>query len=194
MKTISQLKTMALGQLKSNWYMAIIAALILSALKLLAIGSIGRFFNFYIIVWMAIMGPLWFGFVKYFLKMKRKEPFALENLFDGFKLYVPSFLLALLIYIFTLLWALLFVVPGIIAAISYSQAYFILVDNPDLSAMEAIKKSKEMMCGHKWFYFKMLFSFIGWGLLCLFTVGIGFLWLIPYAQMTVTNFYDELKS
>ena len=95
---------------------------------------------------------------------------------------------------FTFLWTLLLVVPGIVALMRYSQAWFIMADDPNIRPMEAIEKSKQMMDGHKWEYFVLGLSFIWWFLLCCVTLGIGLLWLIPYIQTTVANFYDDLKS
>lgn len=191
MKTISQLKSMALEQLKGKWTNAVIAALVFYAITFL-FGGVG-IFTFHILT-LLVIGPLYFGLFEYFMRIKRQEPAVLENLFDGFKKFIPSFLLVLLINIFVILWALLLIIPGIIAALSYSQAFFILIDNPELSAVEAIKKSKAMMYGHKWRYFVLSLSFIGWGILAILTAGIGFLWLLPYMLTTIINFYDELKG
>lgn len=193
MNSISNLKTVSLEQLKGNWYNAVIASLVFFAINSF-VGVLGGYSNLFNVVSLAIAGPLYFGLVKYFLKTKRKETVILENLFDGFKVYVPALLLSLLMTIFTFLWALLLIVPGIIAALSYSQAFFILIDNPEISAMDALKKSKEMMNGHKWNYLGLVFSFIGWAILALLTCGIGFLWLTPYFHTTLSNFYDELKT
>ncbi|MPN61797.1 hypothetical protein SDC9_209541 [bioreactor metagenome] len=92
--------------------------------------------------------------------------------------------------IFVILWSLLLIVPGIIAAIRYSMCFYILADNPDIGIMEALNESKRMMRGNKWKYFCLNLSFIGWGLLCICTVGIGFLWLTPYVETSVIAFYD----
>lgn len=96
--------------------------------------------------------------------------------------------------VFTFLWSLLFIIPGIIASLSYSMVYFIALDNLELSALDVIRKSKEMMRGHKGEYFVLGLSFIGWGILGIFTLGILYLWLIPYMQVTMANFYNELKE
>lgn len=83
---------------------------------------------------------------------------------------------------FVFLWSLLLFVPGIIKTLSYAMTNYILVDKPELSANEAINLSKDMMYGHKFDLFYLYLSFAGWFILCLFTLGIGFLWLYPYAQ------------
>jgi len=96
--------------------------------------------------------------------------------------------------VFTLLWALLLVVPGIIAAIRYSMAYYILNDNPEIGAMDAIRRSKEMMEGHKMRFAEMWLSFLGWFLLGIFTFGLGMIYAIPYYRAAKANFYLDLKE
>jgi uncharacterized membrane protein len=181
-----EMRAAARQQLKGRWGMPILACflfwVIMSVVSGIPFGGI------------VVGGPLMLGLVRYIVMFKRDEDPQLENLFDGFKLFSKAFLLQLLITIFTFLWALLFIIPGIIASISYSQAYFILNDNPDMDYMEAIRQSKQMMIGYKGRYFMLCLSFIGWGILCLFTFGIGFLWLGPYVQLTLTHFYEDLKN
>src|SRR6185369_11915903 len=99
-----------------------------------------------------------------------------------------------LMAMYIVLWALLFVIPGIIAAISYSQTFFILAENPDMDPMVALEKSKAMMDGNKWKYFDLCIRFLGWAVLCVFTLGIGFLWLIPWMQITFAMFYEDVKK
>jgi uncharacterized membrane protein len=96
--------------------------------------------------------------------------------------------------LYILLWSLLFIIPGIIVAISYSMVFFILVDDPNIKITEALKKSKKMMFGYKWKYFCLGFRFIGWILLAALTFGVGFLWLLPYMQVSYAKFYDDIKK
>lgn len=95
---------------------------------------------------------------------------------------------------FVFLWSLLLFVPGIIKTLSYAMTNYILVDKPELSANEAINLSKDMMYGHKFDLFYLYLSFAGWFILCLFTLGIGFLWLYPYAQAAQVSFYLDVKE
>ena len=95
------------------------------------------------------------------------------------------------IYIF--LWPLLFI-PGIIASYSYMMTPYILADNPELSASEAIKISKQMMRGNRWRLFCLKISFFGWSILCILTLGIGFLWLTPYMNAAIAEFYREISG
>jgi uncharacterized membrane protein len=138
-------------------------------------------------------GPFTLGFVGYFLKRIRNEEIAVRNIFDGFKRFVPSFLVTFFIYLFVALWSLLLIIPGIIKGLGYSMAYYIMYDNPEIKPLEAIKKSQIMMKGYKAKLFCLYLSFIGWYLLGLLTLGIGYLWLYPYEGLSVTNFYENLK-
>ena len=96
--------------------------------------------------------------------------------------------------LFIALWSLLFIIPGIVKAFSYSMTPFILEEHPELSANEAIDHSRAMMKGHKFDLFWLILSFIGWGFLCLFTFGIGYLWLTPYMETSVASFYEDVKA
>lgn len=132
------------------------------------------------------------GLNSYFLKISRNETVSYKELFSKTNLFAFCLSLTILVGIFTYLWLLLFIIPGIIAAISYSQAYYIALDNPNLSAKECIDESKKLMNGHKMDYFLLHLSFIGWILLGALTLGILYFWLIPYMSVTEANFYNKL--
>jgi len=99
-----------------------------------------------------------------------------------------------LMRLFIFLWSLLFLIPGIIKSFSYAMTLYILEENPELSANEAIDRSRAMMKGHKFDYFWLLLSFIGWAFLSIFTLGIGLLWLMPYMQTASGAFYEDVKA
>lgn len=140
-----------------------------------------------------LLMPMSWGFAVIFLRVKRGEKFGIENLFDGFKQYLRILGTMLLQALYTLLWMLLLIVPGIIKSISYAMTLYILADEPDTSYDRAITKSMEMMRGHKWQLFCLDLSFIGWFILSLLTLGIGFLWLVPYAYTAHAAFYEDIK-
>ena len=96
--------------------------------------------------------------------------------------------------VYTLLWTLCLIVPGIIKSFSYALTPFILNERPELSADEAIELSMKMMDGHKMDMFLLYLSFIGWYLLALLTCCIGFLWLMPYIYTTQAAFYEDVKA
>jgi uncharacterized membrane protein len=157
-------------------------------------GDRTAFKNLMTIVSLILSGPIYFGLAGYFLKLARREPAEFSELFSGFNLFKTNFITNLLIVIFSTLWFLLLIVPGIIALIKYSMAYYILNDNPGLTAMEAIARSKTMMEGHKMRFFEMWLSFLGWFLLGIITFGLGMMYALPYYRAAKANFYLDLKQ
>ena len=139
-------------------------------------------------------GPLTLGLSIFFLNIVRKKDVEFTNLFDGFNRFGVAFLAYILVAIFVILWSLLLIIPGIIAALSYSMTYYIIVDNDTIDAQTAIKKSKAMMNGHKLKLFYLGLNFLGWALLCILTLGIGFLWLFPYMGTSFALFYEDIKG
>jgi uncharacterized membrane protein len=187
MKKNSLLREAARSQLKGSWLPAVGVTFIYCAFS--SVSSILFGIGFVI-----ISGPLMLGYYGYFVRKIRGEPVGLNNLFDGFALFGRSFLLFLLQNIFLFLWTLLFIIPGIVKGLSYSMAFFILRDNPSINALDAINASKKMMDGHKAELFRLYLGFIGWTLLTIPTLGIGYLWLIPYMTLSLANFYEDLKQ
>ncbi|HYF83248.1 MAG TPA: DUF975 family protein [Clostridia bacterium] len=141
-----------------------------------------------------IGGPIYFGVAAFFLKLARHEHAEFSELFSGFSLFKTNFVLNFFIMVFTVLWTLLLIVPGIIAAIKYSMAYFIVNDNPGIGALEAITRSKEMMNGHKMRFLEMWLGFLGWFILGVVTLGLGMIYAIPYYRAAKANFYLDLKE
>lgn len=117
-----------------------------------------------------------------------------EDAFCGFDDFWSAFKVTFLTGLFTFLWSLLFVIPGIIKSYSYSMSTYILAENKGKPALECINESKVMTDGHKMDLFVLGLSFIGWGLLCVITLGIAGIWVIPYMQATYINVYNSLKS
>jgi uncharacterized membrane protein len=142
---------------------------------------------------LAAVGPFALGFAGFFLKRIRGEEIMVENIFDGFKRFFSGFLVMFFYALFTVLWGLLLVIPGIIKAFGYSMAFYIMYDNPEIKPLEALKKSQIMMKGYKWKLFLLQLSFIGWMLLASLTFWVGFLWLNPYMYLSMANFYENLK-
>lgn len=138
-------------------------------------------------------GVIKLGNCTYLMKQYDGEHGEVSDLFSHFDRFADGFLLNLLTYLYTVLWSLLFIIPGIVASFSYAMAPFILTENPDMSAKEAITASKELMRGHRWELFCLRLSFIGWILLCALTIGIGDLFLRPYMAAAETAFYRNLS-
>lgn len=146
------------------------------------------------IVSMCVIGPLTLGTAYIYLNLTRGFDPDVNILFSGFQRFVDALVLNLLISVFTFLWSLLLVVPGIIKAISYSQAYYILAEHPEMSGKEALDESIAMMDGHKMDYFELVLSFFPWLLLCGITCGLASLYVVPYMRATFVNFYEAIKS
>ncbi len=128
------------------------------------------------------------------LVRQRQRP-QVENLFSIYRTnFEKAFLVPFLVQLFISLWCLLLIVPGIIMAYAYSMAIYVSNDHPELSSMEAIRRSKELMRGHKWDLFVLDLSFIGWILLAIFTGGIGIFFLLPYIEAAHAEFYRELTE
>jgi uncharacterized membrane protein len=189
--TSAEIRAKARASLSGNWTASVLHTL----LFYVCVGVLGGISYIPIIGWLAIIlvtGALTYGLSSYFLVLSRGEMPSTETLFSGFSRLVETFLLCLLMGIFTFLWSLLLIVPGIIAGLRYSQAYYILRDNPGMSAIEAINRSKALMAGHKGRLFVLGLTFIGWYLLCMVTFGIGLLWFTPYVYTAQAHFYNDL--
>lgn len=144
-----------------------------------------------------LAGPISIGLCSYTLHLVRntEKKNKLDPLFDGFRNSIgTNILVGLLSTLFTVLWSLLFVIPGIVKAIAYSQAYYIALDHPEYDANTCITESRKMMNGYKWKYFCLMFSFIGWGIVGALCLGIGTLWVTAYVTAAQAAFYEDLKN
>lgn len=187
------LMKMARESLKDKWGIAIATFLIYALIIGIVQGS-AETYPFVNLILLFISGPLSLGITKFTINISRNQEARIEQLFDGFSNFGTSTGAYLLTVLFTLLWTLLLIIPGIIAALSYSMTFYIIADDDSIGAMDAIDKSKKMMYGHKWKYFRLLLRIVGLSLLCILTLGIGFLWLLPYAQVSTAKFYEDIKE
>ena len=138
--------------------------------------------------------PLGWGFIVYFLNLLRFEEINYSRLFDGYKDILRIFLATFLSYLVIVIGLCLLIVPGIILATGLLMTDFILKDDPEISAIDAMAKSWKMTNGHKAELFYLFLSFIGWIVLSLLTLGVGFLILSPYMQTTLAHYYEDLKE
>lgn len=201
----------AWSSLKGNWGLPILALLIstgIASVVTFAGSSIGGIFSvglpkdlapsvkdlFGSLTMLFVAGQITFGEAVFFTNFMRGNNVSILDIFAGFKKYGKTLALYLLIELFTTLWSLLFIVPGIIMKIAYSMSFYIMRDNPDLSPNEARKKSIEMMDGHKWRFFCLQLSFTGWLLLCILTLGVLVIWVAPVMSAANAAFYDDLKK
>jgi uncharacterized membrane protein len=143
--------------------------------------------------WIFIYGPLSLGAANILLKADKGESFAFEEVLSGFRDFGKALLAGVLTSLYIFLWSLLLFIPGIVAALSYSMTFFIMSENPQLSAEQAIEASKRMMVGHKTELFSLIISFIGWWILCIISMGIAAIYVAPYFHCSLTVFYQNLK-
>lgn len=140
---------------------------------------------------MFLGGPVNYGSVNFFLNEKDD----VVSIFEGFSHYTKTLLTEILLIIYQTLWSLLFIIPGIIKQYSYALTFYILHDYPELTADEAITKSREMMNGHKWELFVLNLSFLGWDIIGAFTFGVlNILYVMPYKSYAHKLFYEKIKS
>lgn len=190
LKDNSELRAEAREALSDKWLMAAVAALVYSVVAgalapIPFVGWLGVFF---------VGLPVTYGFAVLMLKVHKGGDVDFGVLFEGFQDYGRILGTKLLQLLYTFLWSLLLVVPGIIKGYSYAMTDFILKENPDLCNDAAIEESMEMMEGNKMKLFMLDLSFIGWALLSLFTFGIGYLFLQPYVMAAHVAFYEDLKA
>lgn len=133
------------------------------------------------------------GISRFSMDMVDRAEAKIESLFKYFNNWKTAAATKLLKTLYILLWSLLLFIPGIIANYSYAMTGYILAEHPELTASEAIERSKEMMSGNRFRLFCLQLSFIGWAILCTFTLGIGYLWLNPYKQVATAAFYREIS-
>lgn len=144
-------------------------------------------------IYLIIGGAVGIGYSNFNLDIIEGREARIGTIFDSFDQWKTGFVARLLSSIYVTLWSMLFVIPGIIASYSYSMMHFVMAENPDMGANEAIRESKRLMKGNKWRFFCLQLSFIGWELLAIFfTAGIGLLWVVPYQQAAYAAFYRDI--
>lgn len=137
-------------------------------------------------------GTLELGYCQFLLKQHDQQGPEFNDLFSQFHRFGTGFAQQFLRGLYIVLWSLLLVIPGIMAAYSYAMTPFILTDHPEMTASEAIKRSKQMMDGHKGELFVLDLTFIGWNMLASACMNLGYLFLNPYRQAAQAAFYREL--
>jgi len=141
-----------------------------------------------------VAGPLAVGLSKFSLNIARDNNAQIEDIFSGFSQFGQALIAYVLMTIAVLCGLMLFFIPGIILALGLSQTFFILADDPEISGVDALRQSWDLMIGYKGNYFLLGLRFIGWGFLCIFTLFIGFLWLAPYMQVSYAHFHDRIMD
>lgn len=166
---------------------AIALAVILGALGIaIALGAAINIF---------LVEPIKIGAYSFYDK-NEKAPAELGEICAGFKTgYMRNVLAMFLVRLFTAIGSLLFVIPGILFSYGFRLVPYILAENSDLTAMEALKESHRLMKGNRWKLFVLELSFIGWNFLTALTLGLlGIFFVIPYEEQSKAGFYEAIKK
>ncbi|OES44996.1 DUF975 family protein [Domibacillus iocasae] len=197
----SKLRAQARASLKGNWLIAVG----LFAVSMLLLGGPDFLLNpdeydyswkdTVILAISILLIPMTLGLTWAWVDLSRGRKIGFTQLLEPYKImFGKSILVSILQGLFLFFWFLLLIIPGIIKSFSYMMTYYILRDEPELSPLQAITKSRRMMDGHKGEAFVLGLSFIGWILLGIVTLGIGFLWIAPYISVTYAHFYNTLRA
>ena len=218
--TSSELRAMARRNLEGTWGISVGVALVAALLGGLIVGT-GSNINFNFnedtvrnlppIFWTVLMplvslagllgivsfilgGTVELGYAKFLLKQYDRKELQFSDLFSQFERFGTGFAQKFLRTLYSCLWALLLVIPGIVKGLSYAMTPFILEEHPEMTASEAIKASMKLMDGHKMDLFILGLTFLGWEILACLTMGIGFLFLNPYMNAAYAAFYRSIST
>ena len=178
-----EIRKEALSKLEGNW-IPMIGMCLLTAIAIAAL-------NWLSILLVPLLIP---GLCVFTLKLIRGAKPEITDLVSTYKNYLNALVAYVLYGVILVVGYFLFIIPGIIFTYMLSQIFYLLADNPQIGAVEVLKKSAEMMKGYKWKLFCLHLSFIGWILLIVITFGIAFIWVGPYIKTANTIFYENLKS
>jgi uncharacterized membrane protein len=194
--TSSNMRSWGRQALSGRWGMAVLGSLLFTALMYVPILIFTRIYhsnvlehvsNIYVFI---AGGPLNLGYAAFIISIFRRKSTSAGEIFYGFEHFLKALGLMLLMNILIFLWTMLFIIPGIIASFRYAMSFYILVDNPEMGIIEVLRESGKMMRGNKWKFFCLQLSFLGWAILMIFTLGIGYLWLMPYIVASTVGFYE----
>lgn len=214
MKTNQEYKNAALAALKGNWPQALVTTIIyvlvivafstpylygyMNALNGKVVSATLGAVSYILFVFGAffLCAPMNVGYAYSLHQLQSAgDDRVIGNTFrTAFRSYFRNVWGMFLMGLFINLWTMLLIIPGLVKVYSYALTPYILVDYPELSANQAINLSRKMMKGHKFDLFYLHLSFIGWGILSIFTLGVGLLWLMPYMSTSQAAFYQKVKA
>ena len=182
---ISKITSAARNQLSNIWVIAVltmlVANIIIGAVSLSTVGVI-------------VIGHFSVGLATWSLDVANGNEPRLERIFDGFKSFVNPLVAYILMSVLIGAGIVFLIIPGIIIALGLSQTFYIIAENPETDGIKALQQSWNMMKGYKTTYFMLCLRYFLLGILCVLTLGFGFLLLAPYIQVTNANFYLELRG
>lgn len=197
MKTLSELRNDGYKDLEGRWGNAVVLTIVYLLVASGVSYLFGKISENISLLSSILLFPMAWGYTTAFLDNTRGiagKPLDIANLWNGYKDFMRIAVTYLLTQIYIVLWTLLLIVPGIIKGYSYAMVPYILRDDPTISGNRAIELSMQMMEGNKMRLFTLHLTFIGWIVLACLTLGIGFLFVMPYIESTIANFYEELKG
>ncbi len=177
----AELKANAKQQIKGNVFILLVITVLTGIIAGTMVGSL-------------LVPALSISLCAIYLGMANGEKASVGNMFCRVGTFFKSWWLMILISIFTSLWSILLVIPGIIKGLSYSMAPYVMAEHPDWKARACLSESKRIMKGHVGELFVLQLSFIGWHILGGITFGIAYIWIIPYICQTTANFYNAIKE
>ena len=186
----TELISQAKESLSGKWLLAIGTSLV----YMIVVGAVQAIPVAGALIGLVIGGPFALGMIIFSKNIANDGDARLEQIFDGFKHFGPAVATYLLSAVAIMIGFILFIIPGIILAMALWMAMYIISDDHEIGAYDAIKKSWEMMKGYKMKYFGLSLLFLGLALLCVLTLGIGFFFLIPLMQVTLVKFYEDVKG
>ncbi len=214
MKSNQEFKNAALASLKGRWAQALVATVIVVSIIYVFMGPYVAFYTLningktvsvllsaisyglFVFGSLFVLAPFNVGYTYalYQLYASADEKVTGNSIRNGFRHYFRNVWGMFLMGLFINLWSLLLIIPGFVKMYAYALTPYILIDYPDLSANQAINLSRKMMKGHKFDLFFLHLSFIGWGILSVFTLCVGLIWLVPYMNTAQAAFYQTVKN
>lgn len=179
--TRTQLKAAAKEQIKGNIGMLLVITVITALITATVIGSI-------------LVPGLTLSLIAIYLNLTNGQKASVGDMFCRMGALGKGWWLSILTCFFTSLWSMLFVIPGIVKSFAYSMAPYVLAENPTMTAREALRVSKEITKGHKFEIVVLQLSFFWWHLLGVITFGLAYIYVVPYINATMANFYNSIKS
>ena len=139
--------------------------------------------------------PIGVGLALFFLNIHSGNKLEIKTIFNPFKdVWLNSVLAYFMMIVIILIGFLLFFIPGVIVTLMFSQVLYIIAEDNKIDPYNALVKSKKMMEGNKWKLFKIRLIIILLSIVCVLTLGIGFIWLAPYQNAVYAKFYNVIKQ
>jgi len=194
----TQIMKEAQESLKGKWGISIAACLIATIITILV-----SFIGGYLInedwggniLSLFIVPPIGVGMALFFLNLHDGNKLEIRTIFNPFKeVWLNSVLAYFMMIVIIIIGSILFIIPGIIASLMFSQVFYIIGEDNKIDPYNALVKSKKMMDGNKWKLFKIILIILLLAIVCILTLGIGFIWLAPYQNAVYAKFYNVVKE